>query len=599
MRKVVGAGFAAAVLAAAMTTGALAPAHGATTATRTVRSAAALAQSPTVRVAGPQHWCNTNGVICADPYQNWEDFPAYDQVVKDGVPATPYIGHDEPAINFYSHTPGSGNNVTYRLVLPKDPPTTPQQDGSGGTDNFQHHIAIWFGMIMCDPNGSPNPDGAALTGHATVPCKPDSDTNAFASLDPSSPRYIGLTPGQAFMEMQFYPPGWAPWPAGVGCTARQWCAALNIDTFNINQNTQRQFNNDACLSTVGFEPVNFAFLTKNGVAAAPAGPTHPEHFTPDLARDFLMGSGDTLRIHMFDTASGFRVVVDDLTTHTTGSMTASAANGFASVVYNPTATTCTTVPHTYHPMYSTSTPVTRVTAAAHTYNVSFSDEIGHFEYCAKVNNDAFATCARPLGDDTNNPDNAGPDPEGDDDFCLPASASLLVKIGGCLDSDGDFDGPSYQFTWPGSISNLTADRLLTAQPVRFTSPKTNGRNFDFMAFEADMPRIESDDISFGVTPCQRHIVNPSDPNPGAGCVNPPPGTNFYPFYSTTNVGGSCWWVEGGRYLPNTTNKFGGSSVTEFGTTLLTQAAPTAPYGTIAKRFNNFRHITPGINCPAS
>jgi hypothetical protein len=50
--------------------------------------------------------------------------------------------------------------------------------------------------------------------------------------------------------MQFYPPGWAPWPAGIGCTANQWCAALNIDTFSENQNTG-QFNNTACLNTVG------------------------------------------------------------------------------------------------------------------------------------------------------------------------------------------------------------------------------------------------------------------------------------------------------------------------------------------------------------
>ena len=65
----------------------------------------------------------------------------------------------------------------------------------------------------------------------------------------------------------------------------QWCAALNIDTFSTNSNTG-QFNNTACLNTVGPEPVNFAFLTKNGVATAPANPQHPEHFTPDLTHDF-------------------------------------------------------------------------------------------------------------------------------------------------------------------------------------------------------------------------------------------------------------------------------------------------------------------------
>ena len=89
--------------------------------------------------------------------------------------------------------------------------------------------------------------------------------------------------------------------------------------------------------------------------------------------------------------------------------------------------------HDYHPMYSTATPAGRNFNAAHTGNIAFADEIGHFEYCAKVRNDALGTCAKPLGDDTNDPDNAGPDPHGDDVFCLPASASTLVKIGGCLE----------------------------------------------------------------------------------------------------------------------------------------------------------------------
>jgi hypothetical protein len=174
----------------------------------------------------------------------------FDQAMKAGAHISGYIGHDEPATLFYSHQPGSGNNVTYRMRLPVDPPTRPRQNGSGGTDSFQLHPTFWLGMVMCDDQGSPNPDGATLTGHPTIPCKPDSDSNIFESQDPNSPRYFGLGPGQAYEEMQFYPPGWAPWPAGIGCTANQWCAALNIDTFSENQNTG-QFNNTACLNTVG------------------------------------------------------------------------------------------------------------------------------------------------------------------------------------------------------------------------------------------------------------------------------------------------------------------------------------------------------------
>jgi hypothetical protein len=451
-------------------------------------------------------------------------------------------------------------------------------------------------MVMCDPNGSPNVGG--ISGHPAVPCKADSDSNIFNSQNPNSPKYFGLGPGQAYKEMQFYPPGWAPWPSGIGCTAKQWCAALNIDTFQDNENTG-DFNNTACLNTVGPEPVNFAFVTKNGKSTAPGNPLHPEHFVPDPKRDFLMNSGDIVTTHLFDTPHGLKVTIVDHTTHTSGSMTASAANGFGSVVFDPKATTCTVTPLNYHAEFSTSTPLTRNVNAAHTYNVAFSDEIGHFEYCAKIGAD-LVSCAKPLGPDTNNPDNAGPDPAGDDDVCLPASASADVKIGGCLDIDGDFDGVAYTNSWPGSVSNPVADRLLHPTSELFTSPTTvRGSNFTAMAFESDISRNESPDTAFRVdNPCQRHLLNPSDPHPGQGCVNPPPNSVFYPFYTARRIGHHrCVWQEGGPYIPGTTSEFGGSAHAEFGP-LLAVSYPAAPYGTVTKRYNDFRRILSRLPCPA-
>jgi hypothetical protein len=193
--------------------------------------------NPTTDVAGLQHWCGTNGITCAEPATTWGEVSGYQAAVKAGAHFYSYIGHDEPATLFYSNQPGSGNDVTYQMVLPKDPPTRPTQDGSGGTYGFELHPTFWLGMVMCDPNGSPNPDGAALTGHPTTPCTPDSDSNIYASENPNSPRYFGLGSGQAYEEMQFYPPAWVPWPNGIGCTAKQWCAAMNIDTFSENRNT--------------------------------------------------------------------------------------------------------------------------------------------------------------------------------------------------------------------------------------------------------------------------------------------------------------------------------------------------------------------------
>jgi len=552
--------------------------------------------NPTTRIAGLQHWCGSGGITCADPSRNWDEFAGYKQAIKNGAHILPYIGHDEPAELFYSNQPGAGNNVTWQLTLPKDPPTLPKQDGSGGTFGFQLHPTFWFGMVMCDPNGSPNVGG--IPGHPAIPCKPNSDSNIFASTNPNSPRYFGLGPGQAFEELQFYPPGWVPWPAGIGCTARQWCAALNIDTFQDNENTGA-LNNTACLNTVGPEPVNFAFLTKNGKSTAPGSPLHPEHFVPNNAKNLLMNSGDSLTVHLFDTPSGLRTTVVDNTTGASGLMTASAANGFATVNWNPTGKKCTATPLNFHPEFSTSSPLTRNVNAAHTYNISFSDEIGHFEYCGKVGTDPLSTCLEPLGSDTNNGDTAGLAPAGDDVLCLPARASLRVKIGGCAtDSDGDFDGVPYTFSWPGSISNPIADRLLHPTSELFSSPTTGGKNYTSMTFEADISRVESSDSAFRVdVPCQRHVLNPSDPNPGVGCVNPPPNSNFYPFYSTRQTVGGCRWQEGGPYIPGTTNLFGGSSKAEFGP-LRQVDYPTAPFGSVTIRLNDFRSSAISVPCLA-
>src|SRR5271167_3907135 len=53
-----------------------------------------------------------------------------------------YSGHDEPALIFYSNTPGAGDSGVFIITLPKDPPKVPTQDGTGGTFNFQLHPAF-------------------------------------------------------------------------------------------------------------------------------------------------------------------------------------------------------------------------------------------------------------------------------------------------------------------------------------------------------------------------------------------------------------------------------------------------------------------------
>ena len=44
-----------------------------------------------------------------------------------------------------------------------------------------------------------------------------------------------------------------------------------------------------------------------------------------------------------------RADITDNTTHQSGSMTASIANGFGQVIYAPNAKTCTSRPYAFHP----------------------------------------------------------------------------------------------------------------------------------------------------------------------------------------------------------------------------------------------------------
>jgi hypothetical protein len=488
-----------------------------------------------------------------------------------------YTGHDEPSVLFYSDTPGSGNSDKYTVTLPSDPHFLPNQAGTGATWNFQNQIAFWVGMAMCDTQSGPE---------YTDQCTPDSDTNIKDGTDPSAPDYIGKHAGTAFMEMQFYPPGWASWPAGVSCDATKWCAALNIDSLSQDQNTGT-VNNDDCLNRVGVEPVSFAFITKSGVPHASPAPLDVfsppfSALTPNPASDLFMNSGDTVTIDMHDTPAGFQVVINDLTTGQSGSMTASVANGFQQILYEPTSATCHQAPYAYHPMYSTSSEHTRVPWAAHTYNVAFDDEIGHFEYCNQA--DENGNCTTPGTQDASALDD-------DDTGCFNADDSLLVQIGGCIASDSDFDGVSYGLNWPGTGKNNGQDAKYHPTPITFTSPLFNGnQNYSRIAFEADLPRIEAPDSGGN---CNRFT--------GENCVNPPPGAAFYPIYSTgtstqnPSAKGHCVWQFGGTGIKGTTNTFGGNSTAQYGP-LLFSFYP-GPNPATRLRANNFRNILDHNPCP--
>ena len=134
------------------------------------------------------------------------------------------------------------------MQLSRDPARTPTASGSV-TKYAELSIAPWFGLPMCDPNSYPQ-----------NPCTPLSDSNTGLGAPTDA--------GSAFMELQFYPPGFTPFVNSVSCSRTQWCAALTIDSLACTFNFATCNNN--CI-----EPVNFAFLQTNGV---PAGP--PARRTP-------------------------------------------------------------------------------------------------------------------------------------------------------------------------------------------------------------------------------------------------------------------------------------------------------------------------------
>lgn len=534
------------------------------------------------------HDCDEGGSLCTE---------TFDPIGYNGA----YTGHDEPSLLFYSNTPGSGNHLTWTIKLPADPPIVPNQSGSGGTFNFQLHPAFWLGMTVCDDQSAPNPGGSKVLGVSlpNVPCTPDSDANIFDNSTLTDARYIGRHPGTAFMEMQFYPPS-SPFGCGNPHHPNQWCAALNIDSLSENQNTGVA-NNAACLKAFGIEYVNFAFITKSGSPEGPsalAGSTGFAGFVPADNDTLFFDSGDVLRVELADTAHGLRITIQDLTTGEQGSMVASAANGFAQVLFQPGAAGCTSQKIDFHPAFATSSEHTRNTWTAHSYNIALSDEIGHYEYCDKINHrsgkdgvgDFFGDCIQDGVHDLNTNNKL----VGDDDVnCVDTTnntAGFIPNIG-CFGTDTDFSGVPYQLDWPGTNTRVIVDEALHPTPISFGSPlltdnEGNLRDFQRVAFEANLPRIEAAD--FGGN-CNRTT--------GTGCTNPPPNANFYPIYSTQATDqGTCRWNLGGAHIPGTTNSFGGNSVTEYGAFF----ASLFP-GTAGPRFiiENFRRVLSFNPCPGT
>lgn len=498
--------------------------------------------------------CDSSRDLCtevADPEQYW---------------GYHYVGHDEPTVIFYSNKPGSGNDMTYQVTLPREPKGAFSERKSY---DFELTPAFWIGMVMCDTFSYPQ---------TVKTCKPDSDSNIVNVA--KSPKH----PGAAYMELQFYPPGWVPQWADTSCDPKAWCAALTIDSLSVNPVAGTMLN-QTCQNEVsgGLEYVNFAYLTHNG---EPQGPPNPLEFTPAASgipgpQVLYMNPGDKLTVSLHDSVDGLVTKIVDHTTHQHGFMTASAGNGFGHIVPAPHGTSCHVKYYNFHPMYSTSQPDTTDPWAAATYNVAWDTELGHFDYCTHL--DANSTDSACNGLEGAPGDREAAD--GDDTFCFPSEDSLRYPVTGCTNAnDPGFDGPSYIKDWPNGKPNHPTSIL-------FSSPLIGGSTaYSQVAFNTDLPAIETPDIG-----------GTCDVITGHGCTDPPPTDDgnpaFYPYYSTVSTPAGCRWAVGNMAgAPHVADSFGGNAKREYGAILGYRSLVQNGGGATQKLYLDYDRVLPKNPC---
>lgn len=440
-----------------------------------------------------------------------------------------YIGHDEPSVRFISSQPGSGDNVTFNETLGVDPSAAPTvaKPGRDITHYFELSVAPWFSMDICDPNSTP-----------LLSCKPESDANAASGSYPGG--------GSAFLELQLYPPGFGPFEDSISCSGTKWCAALNIDSLEC---TAAFDCNNNCT-----EPVNFSFLQTNGVPPGPPSPQLSDDatFTPN-AKTFTMNPGDKVSVHIFDASvkggKALETHITDATTHQSGYVIASAANGFM----NTDPFTCKGTPFNFQPEYSTAKAANFLVWGPGEYNINDQYEIGHFEACTSLS----GAKTEPLGKGTDTyytnckgpyeaTADSGSKAEPNDAPCYPAGdthggASPPDLVTGCavfFDAIGDldYDGSGYWPDWPNST---TPDSF--PSPFLQQQPTSVGKTYPSIQFVTDTSATQTGCNTFS----------------GKGCVMPPHGPgHFYPYWTLGEVGSSCLWEFGNMANGN---RFGGDS----------------------------------------
>ena len=209
-------------------------------------------------------------------------------------------------------------------------PKAAADDGNPGNDvthSFELTVAPWFSMNLCDPKSDPQ-----------VPCTPRSTPTRRAGTSPAAE-----TPSWSCSSTR---------PASRRSTTRS--AATTRTGARRSPSTASSATPAAPCNNNCIEPVNFAFIQRDGV---PVGPPSPQEsdlqtFTPN-AQTLMMNQGDRIvDPHVRREGAGghaFEVREHDLTTGRSGTMIASAANGFK----NTSIADCSGTPFNFQPEYST------------------------------------------------------------------------------------------------------------------------------------------------------------------------------------------------------------------------------------------------------
>ncbi len=440
-----------------------------------------------------------------------------------------FITHDQPSVRFLSTLTGSGRNIKLTETLPVDPRSAPTVANPGNdiTHSFELSSAQWISTVVCDPDSAP-----------LLPCTPSSDANAPHGTYPGA--------GSAFVELQFYPPGFAPIGDSISCDSSHWCSALTIDSLECAGDGSGSCN------TKCVEPVNFAFVQTNGVPTGPPSPQLADSatFTPN-GKTLLLNPGDSITVRMFDTTvkggDALEVSETDHNTGQSGFMIASGANGFMHT--NPFD--CTGTRFNFQPEYNTAKETNVLPWGVGPYMINDAFEIGHFEACTAISSAATFTFGKIK--DTYYKKCAGPYVTGQDaakyepneapcyrshDIHHGLAAPDLVTgcdlfVNGIADLN--HDGSAYWSDWPNST---TANNFPT--PFLQQQPTTaSGKKFASIQFVTDSTTGQ--------------LSSACSLTSGSGCTLPPQDAHFYPFFTLARVAGSCVWEFGDMSNGNSFN----------------------------------------------